>query len=78
MQTPPYFRLLDDVIVRNFCSVNDNCIQRSNALPRIIWRDGAREEMLGDKIVKVPTASEKSKIFTDHTFLIGSKVDKAL
>ena len=30
------------------------------------------------KIVKVPTANEESKIFTDHTFLIGSKFDKTL
>ena len=42
--------------------------------------DSAREEILGGgtKIVKVPTASEASKIFGDHTFLIGSKFDKIL
>ena len=41
-------------------------------------RYGAREEMLGGgaKIIKVPTASEASKIFTGHTLLIGSKFDK--
>ena len=44
----------------------------------ICYRDGAREEMLVDKIVKVPTASEASNVFTDHTFLIGSKFDKNL
>ena len=35
-------------------------------------RDGAREEMLGGaKTVRVPTASEASKIFTGHTYQIG-------
>ena len=32
----------------------------------------------GTKIVKVRTASEVSKSFTNHTFLIGSKFDKTL
>ena len=41
-------------------------------------RGGSREENAeGTKIVKVPTASETSKIFTDHTFL-GSKLDKTV
>ena len=39
----------------------------------------AREEMLGrTKTVKVPTVSEAREIFTDHTFLIGSKFDKTV
>ena len=32
----------------------------------------------GTKTVKVPTAREASKIFTDHTILIGSEFDKTL
>ena len=40
------------------------------------WYQGGNSG--GDKTVKVPTASEARKIFTDHTFLIGSKFDKTL
>ena len=40
------------------------------------WRQGRNAG--GTKIVKVPTASEASKIFKDHTFLIGSKFAKTL
>ena len=32
----------------------------------------------GDKIVKVPTASEASKLFADYTSLISSKFHKTL
>ena len=32
----------------------------------------------GAKLVKLPTASEASKIFTDYTFVIDSKFDKTL
>ena len=32
----------------------------------------------GAKTVRVPTASEASKIFTDHTFKIGLKCDYTL
>ena len=39
-----------------------------------------REEILGGgaKTVRVPTASEASKIFTGHTFQIGLKCDYTL
>ena len=45
----------------------------------LMGRDGAREEMLGGaKTVRVPTASEASKILTGHTFQIGLKCDYTL
>ena len=40
------------------------------------WHQGRNAG--GTKIVKVPTASEASRIFTGHIFLIGSKFDKTL
>ena len=41
----------------------------------IASRDGAREEILGAKTVRVLTASEARKILTDRTFQIGLKCD---
>ena len=42
-----------------------------------IARDGAREEMLGgQKLSKCRQRAKQANVFTDHTFLIGSKFDK--
>ena len=40
------------------------------------WRQGRNAG--GAKTVRVPTASEASKIFTGHTFQIGLKCDYTL
>ena len=66
------------VLLIFFNSLMPSLVHHSMKVKAVI-RDGAREEMLGGaKTVRVPTASEASKIFTGHTFQIGLKCDCTL
>ena len=78
MVTSPRFVFIANTYLRHRNGTNSNievvtasvdCQSTEMALGKKCW---------GIKIVKVPTAREASKIFTDHTFLIGPEFDKTL